>query len=220
MKKITLVTLSSLFVTTLLSANIAQAANAEQARPGHGGPERGAPARGRDPEARLQRQFERLDSSGDAELSYEEFTAKLESRVSRTFARKDSDDDGLLSFEEATTNRRGERPDLSGIAQDIVDCVADLASEEGSLIIVPDVERFASPETKFDEVDSNDDDFIDTDEALAAAALKAENAFSQMDADEDGFVSFEEFSTGKAQQKATRAAIKECIETIDSEEIL
>lgn len=168
-------------------------------------------------EERLQLRFDRLDSSGDAVINLDEYTANTDTKAERRFNRKDADSDGLLSLEEATTTRRGTAPDFSDIAEEIVECVTDAAASN-ELIIVPDATRFQSPADKFAAADSNSDGSIDLEEAQANALAKATEAFNNMDSDSDTFVSFEEFSSANESRRATKEAIRDCIEELTDED--
>ncbi|MBE1299348.1 MAG: hypothetical protein GJ680_05505 [Alteromonadaceae bacterium] len=174
----------------------------------------------RDGEQRAEQRFNNLDTNGDAVLSLDEFTANVAENTERRFTRKDSDEDGLLSLEEATTRRNGEAAaDYSDIAEDIIACVADLAAEDDS-IVVPDADKFQSPEDRFNAVDTSGDGFIDLEEAQASALSKKTDAFDSIDADEDGLITFEEVQAAGESRKATRQAVRECIEELEEEDIV
>lgn len=171
-------------------------------------------------ERSAERAFERLDSSEDGLITLDEFTAKTEARTERRFNRKDTDDDGFISLEEATTNRRGEeRADYSDIADEIVTCVTELADEDNT-IVVPDADKFSSPEDRFNAVDTSGDGVLSLEEVQTNAMDKATSAFDTMDADASGDVTLEEFEAAATSRRATRKAIRSCIEDLESEDIV
>ncbi len=203
--------IGSLVVASLLASTAVSAQEGPRGKRGGGNG---------DPQAHAERKFERLDTSGDAVISLDEFTANTDERAERRFNRKDADDDGFLTLEEATTGRRGRTaPDHSDIAEDIVACVAELAAEDDS-IVVPDADRFQSPEDKFNSVDTSGDGMIDLAEAQAAALDKATSAHAAMDTDEDGGVTLEEFMAAGESRRATRSAVRECIDELTSDDIV
>ncbi|BDX05689.1 EF-hand domain-containing protein [Planctobacterium marinum] len=167
----------------------------------------------------LEQRFQSLDSSGDEVLSLDEFTANTSERAENKFNRKDTDEDGFLSFEEATTNRRGEATDHSEIAQDIVDCVAAL-TEDNDTIIVPETSDFSSPEERFNAVDTSGDGLLSLEEVQDNALNKVSSAFESMDTDASGDVSYEEFESHNQQRKATRQAIRNCINELENDSVV
>ncbi len=178
-----------------------------------------AHARGPANSDRLQAHFDRIDTSGDSFIDATEWSAKASARAEKMFDRKDADDDGFLTLEEATTTRRGEARDLSEIADDIVQCVADLKEETGNDdITVPDADAFLSPEEKFNNADTSGDDVLDLTEVLVKADEKSVTSFANMDTDSDALISFEEFSAAKTSRHATRRAVKSCINELTNED--
>lgn len=156
--------------------------------------------------------FARLDSNQDGELSLSELTDAGLTKAEKKFNRKDTNDDGVLSLEEFTANARGGGVDLSAIADEIVECVADLKEETGNDdIIVPNVDVFTSKEDKFNAMDTSGDGVVDLTEFQAAKASTISNAFTMMDTDESMTVSLEEFIAFKKSHYATRRAVRQCI---------
>jgi Ca2+-binding EF-hand superfamily protein len=205
-KKSAIATVVGTVLASVLAASVAQA---QESRGPRGGGERSA-----------ERLFERLDSSEDGVVTLDEFTAKTETRAERRFNRKDADDDGFISLEEATTNRRGEaREDLSDLADDIIACVTDLAAEDDN-IVVPDADNFASPEERFNAVDTSGDGVLSLEEVQASAMDKATAAFDNMDSDASGDVTLEEFQAAGEKRRATRQAIRSCIEELDTDDVI
>lgn len=218
-KKSVVATLVGTVLASVVMTSVAQAQEGPGKRRANGGERNnnGAVAE-RVAERRATRAFNRIDTSDDSLITLDEFTAKVDTRAERSFNRKDADEDGLLSLEEATTNRRGQsRPDYSDIADEIVACVAELA-EEDETIIVPDADHFGSPQDRFDAVDTSADGFLSLEEVQAAALNKATTAFDTMDADASGDVTLEEFKAAGASRRATRQAVRSCIEELDTED--
>lgn len=204
-KKSVIATVVGTVLASVVMTSVAQAQEGPRKKRGGG-------------ERSVERVFNRLDVSGDSLVTLDEFTAKTETRAERGFNRKDADEDGLLSLEEATTNRRGQtRPDYSDIADDIVACVAELAEEDDS-IVVPDADSFASPEERFNAADTSGDGSLSLEEVQASALDKATNAFNNMDADSSGDVSLEEFQAAGESRRATRQAVRSCIEELEAED--
>lgn len=183
--------------------------------------DKGGKERGKKPD-RKQRSamvFKRLDTNKDNVLELDEFTLPSSTKAEKRFTRKDADEDGLLTFEEATSGR--EQKDFSDIAEEIVQCVADLKAETGNEdIVVPDAERFMSPQNRFSTIDTSGDELLDLAEVQANAAEKAAKAFEKMDADADLLVTIEEFKANKKGHMQTRRAVKSCVEELTADEPL
>ncbi|PCI61711.1 MAG: hypothetical protein COB35_05685 [Gammaproteobacteria bacterium] len=164
--------------------------------------------------------FERLDTNEDGVLSLDEMTAPVPTKAEKLFNFKDKDDDGLLTLAEFIQNRRGERLDLSDVADEIVQCVSDLKAEtENEDIIVPDADHFMSPTDKFAQLDTSVDGFIDLAELETSKLTKVTEMFSTMDSDENGEVTKDEYKTTLKSFWATKRAIRQCVsEIIDDEE--
>ena len=161
--------------------------------------------------------FTRLDADASGSLTLDELTGPAATKAENKFNRKDTDEDGLLTFEEATSGR--EVSDYSDIAEDIATCVADIKEETGDeSIVVPDADNYMSPQDKFDAKDTSGDGVIDLSEMLAAAEEKATDAFNNLDSDASGDVSEEEFTASKESRRATRSAIRTCIDELTAEE--
>ncbi|UAA39988.1 hypothetical protein KIH87_06455 [Paraneptunicella aestuarii] len=196
--------LAALTVTTLIAAPIVHAKGR-----GHGGHHG----------ANTEFAFSRLDTSGDGNVDSSELTAQALARAENMFNRKDANDDGFLSLEEATTGRRGEAPDHSDIAADIIQCVTDLKAETGNdNIIIPDADLFQSPEDRFSAADTSGDGVLDLTEVQAKATEKATEGFALMDADSDGLVTLEEFTAHREVMHETHNAVRHCIHELTSAE--
>jgi hypothetical protein len=170
-----------------------------------------------DPARKAVKQFNRLDTNDDEQLALEELSTSIQSKAENKLINKDSDEDGFLSFEEASTDQT----DLSGIADEIVQCVTDTKTESGNEnIIVPETEKFLSPQDKFSNADTSGDSLLDLAELQAAASEKVSHTFVTMDIDENALISLDEFLAYKQQRQATRRATKSCVdELLDDEEI-
>lgn len=161
--------------------------------------------------------FTRLDTDLSGTLTVEELTAPAATKAENKFSRKDADADGFMTFEEATAGR--EPVDYSDIAEDIATCVAEVKEETGDeSIVVPDAANYQSPQEKFDAKDTSGDGLVDLAEMQAAAEASATEKFNNLDSDANGDVSLEEFTAAKESRKATRRAIKSCIDELTAEE--
>jgi hypothetical protein len=162
-------------------------------------------------------QFVRLDTSGDGFLQFDEMLLPALNKAETKFNRKDVDQDGFLTFTEASNGR--EPRDLSAIAAEIVQCVADLKADTGNeLIVVPDANQFTSPEQKFANVDTSGDELLELAEVQAAVESKIVKAFSAMESDGDGQISLAEFKAIKQIRHATHRAIKTCVDEIQADD--
>ncbi len=204
-KRFNIALLASLVATTVAVIPQVSAAQDANARGGHRG---GA-----------DKMFARLDTNADGELSLTELTDPAAAKAEKKLSRKDTDEDGALSLTEFQQNRHGNVVDLSAIADEIVQCVADLKAETGDdNIVVPSADSFMSSEARFAAIDSDEDGGIDLAELEDAMLSNATDAFTAMDADEGGAVSNDEFTAHKATRKATKKAIRLCVEDINDAE--
>ncbi|NQZ07149.1 MAG: hypothetical protein HRT35_08305 [Algicola sp.] len=216
-KRLNIAVLAGLVATTaVLSVPQAMADDRADRGPRGGGHHGGQ--KGGNGEARLAKMFARLDVNEDGVLSLTELTDPTAAKAAKILARKDADEDGVLSLEEMQRNRHGNAVDLSAIADEIVACVTDLAAEAGNEgIVVPTAADFKSSEDRFNEVDTSGDGSIDLAELEAAGLAKANNAFDRMDADEDGSVTAEEFGAAHKSRRATKKAIRQCVQEINDD---
>ncbi len=165
--------------------------------------------------------FERIDTNQDGQLSLDELTAPALSKVEKRLTNKDIDEDGFLSFEEFQQTRNGTMTDLSDIADEIVQCVSDIKTETANDdITVPSTDKFMSPADKFSAIDTSADNLISLEELQAKVTDKVAAAFLIMDQDADGFVSEAEFDAAKAKNRATKSAIRQCVDELSSDEIV
>jgi Ca2+-binding EF-hand superfamily protein len=182
------------------------------------GGKRGGPKGDRGGEQRLAKMFERMDENSDGVLTLAEMTAKVDAKAEKMLSKKDADEDGVLSLEEFSTNKRGEVRDLSDIADEIVQCVADLKEESGNADIqVPTADSFKSPQARFDGLDSSADGALDLAELQAGGLAKASDRFAKTDADENGEVTIEEFGAAHKAHRATKRAVRQCVHEINDD---
>lgn len=205
-------------ISGLVAAALSTPAMAD--RGGRGGGERPSGDRG-DRGNRIEKVFTRIDANEDSVISLVEMTDPIPAKAEKKLARKDKDEDGVLSAEELQKNRHGDAPDLSAIADEIVQCVSDIKETTGDAdIVVPSADSFVSAEDRFDAIDTSDDGFVDLAELTAAMEGKANDKFTNMDADESGDVTLEEFTAAHKSHRATKKAIRECVrELTDDEEV-
>jgi Ca2+-binding EF-hand superfamily protein len=185
--------------------------NGNQDHQGNGG------MNGRD---RAIRMFERLDANDDGVLSLDEMTSPVPAKAEKMLNHKDTDEDGLLSLDEWQHGRRGAQMDLSDIADEIVQCVADIKEETGNeFIVVPNADDYKSPAERFADIDTSGDGFIDLAELETHKLAKVTDVFMTMDSDENGEVTVEEYKKVLKEHRATRRAVRKCVnELIDEEE--
>lgn len=166
--------------------------------------------------ARGTAMFERLDTNDDQVLDLNELLTPALAKAEKRFERKDADDDGFLTFSEVTGDR--DPVDLSAYADEIVQCVADLKADTGNEnIMVPDAGKFISPQDKFNNTDTSGDGVLDLAEVQAMKTTKVTAGFATMDGDSNGQVTLEEFTAHKQAKKATRRAVKSCIDDVTAE---
>lgn len=197
-------------VATLVAAAMAIPSAMADDRGGRGG-KGGKGGKGQ----RIEKMFERIDANQDGVLSLTEMTDPVAEKAAKKLARKDADEDGFLTAEELQSNRHGNTVDLSAIAAEIVQCVTDLkAQTQDDNITVPDAASFVSAEARFDALDSSDDGLVDLAELEAGGLVKANDAFTNMDADADGSVTKDEFVAAHQSRRATKKAIRQCVQEL------
>ncbi len=168
-------------------------------------------ARNLDPEAKVERIFNKLDTDGSGIITLSEWTAKPAEKAAQMFARADSDDDGLISLEEfldrGSDRRRGRpgRPDFDEIDRDELRACVEAATGE----TLP--ER-PEPEARFDAIDTSDDGFIDLDELTAAKVAGATEKFERIDTDDDAGVSMEEMLAALEAKQDRREIRRACVD--------
>jgi hypothetical protein len=160
--------------------------------------------------------FNRLDADGDGLFSLDEMLTPALNRAENGVIKKDSDADSFLTFDEWTGDK--ERVDLSIIADEIVQCVADIKTETGNdNIVVPEPSLFLSTLDKFDNADTSGDGVLDLSEVQAAVSSKVETRFSHMDINLSGDVTLDEFTDHKKRYHSSRRAVKSCIDELSEE---
>jgi len=165
--------------------------------------------------------FSRIDVNQDGQLSLDEMTAPSLSKAEKKLTKKDSDEDGFISFEEFQQTRSGTATDLSDIADDIVQCVADIKADTGNDdITIPSADKFMSPADKFASIDTSADSLISLEELQEKIITKVAASFLIMDQDADSFVSEDEFNTAKAKHKASKDAIRQCVDELSADDIV
>lgn len=165
--------------------------------------------------------FQALDVNQDSLLSLNEMLTPALARAETRLTTKDTDEDGVISFEEFIATKDGTKTDLSDIADEIVQCVADLKAEtENENIEVPSPDQFMSLDDKFAELDTSGDGFIDLTELQDRVTEKVNDKFTMKDVDQDGFLDMGEFNKRNSSKGATRRAIRHCIAEITSDDII
>ncbi|NTS75798.1 EF-hand domain-containing protein [Catenovulum sp. SM1970] len=165
--------------------------------------------------------FERLDTNLSESLTLDELTVNVATKAQSRLEKLDSDENGSLSLNEYLASRRAQT-DLSSYAADIVACVqAEKDATGDTNIQVPDSSKFASPEDKFDAIDTDDSTELSIEEITAALTNHATEKFDAMDTDDSNEVSLGEFSSAAEVKKATKPVIKACIDSLvdDSEPV-
>lgn len=196
---------SKTWITLTLAAVavFAVAADAVAGQRGHGGGK--------------QTRFERLDVSGDGYLDVSELQAPAIRKAGRKFDRKDTDDSGFLSLEEYSTGRHSR--DFSGMADEIVACVAELKEDTGEdRIRVPDADRFRSPAERFADVDEDGDEMLSLDEVEAAVSAGVEAGFAAADTSGDSLLTQDEYRAHRVSTRITHRAVRACVIEIQSED--
>ncbi|MCV2883788.1 hypothetical protein OE749_03605 [Aestuariibacter sp. AA17] len=164
----------------------------------------------------VEKMLARLDIDQSGTLTLDEMLTGASDKAARKFERKDANADGSLTFEEASSGR--ERPDLSDIAEDIAACVADIKDETGDEnIVVPDFSSRLTAEERFDTIDANDDNLIDLSEATSHAESRATDKFNALDTDLNGEVSEDELTAHADSRRATRQAVRNCVDSLSDD---
>ena len=153
---------------------------------------------------KVARIFKALDTNEDEIITLDEFLSKLLAKSEKQFDRIDIDDDGLISFDEflAVHDGKDDHPDID------VEALRACIAERVDFVLPDPVDRG----TRFEELDSNNDGFIDFDEFVAAKTEQATNRFNAVDADADGGITKKELYNALKQQQARKAIRRECVE--------
>ena len=160
--------------------------------------------RAANPESKVERIFDKLDSDENGIITLDEFVTITLEKASHQFNRIDTDDDDLISLDEFLAVHH-ERPDDSEI--DVEEPAACIEQSIGTEIAeVPD------RETRFNEIDANADGFIDLDEFVAAKTNSATLRFNVIDEDADGGITPEELLAALTLQQEQRDVRRACVE--------
>lgn len=165
--------------------------------PRHDGPRGRGPRGTGDPEILI----ERLDTSGDGLVDFDEFLDERLARVDTHFERRDADDDGQLSEEEAARpRRRGREPEATD-RELVLECVRETVADwEGPFEV----------EDRFDNIDLDGDGYISLAELSTSLEVRARVLFDRIDADGDGLISLEEVEAHLEEQINLRRIIRAC----------
>jgi len=151
---------------------------------------------------KVARIFNAMDTDGSDTITLDEWLVKTTAKAERQFDRIDSDDDSLISLEEFQAIGPDRNDDIDRDA--VRACVADATGD--------DVPERPARDTAFDEIDTNDDGFIDLDEFLAVKTEGATNRFNHIDADGDGAITKQELAKALMQHREHRRAVRDCVE--------
>ncbi|WP_042146246.1 MULTISPECIES: EF-hand domain-containing protein [unclassified Pseudoalteromonas] len=166
-----------------------------------------------------EQKFNRIDVDQSGEITLAEMTDPATVKAEKKLTRKDTDQDSVLSLEEFSQGRHGNAIDLSVIADEIVLCVSDLKAETGDdNIIVPSADNFVSKEEKFNTIDADANGTIDLSELQTAMETKATSVFEIMDTDDSSSVNLDEFTAASESNKATKKAIRQCVQELTDED--
>ncbi|RRS08225.1 EF-hand domain-containing protein [Pseudoalteromonas sp. J010] len=158
--------------------------------------------------------FSKLDLDQSGTLILDELQGNEQTKAEKKLVRADLDGNASIDLTEYLSKQRHSH-DLSTYATEIVQCVQALKdADEASLIVVPSSDKFASPEEKFAQLDSDDSGAISVDEIAQTLATRQEIRFAEMDSDNSNDVTLEEFIQNGERKQATRAAVKECIDSL------
>ncbi|BBN81018.1 hypothetical protein PA25_10030 [Pseudoalteromonas sp. A25] len=158
--------------------------------------------------------FAKLDADQSNTITIDELLANVDAKAQKKLDRADTNTSSEIELDEYLSKKR-HSIDLSEFASDIVQCVQDTKDATGnSNIIVPDVTKFAAPETKFAQLDTDNSGGISLAEITAALTSHETDVFSMMDADSSGDITLEEFIQQGERKRATKDTVKACIESI------
>ena len=153
------------------------------------------------PRLKTKRIFKVLDSDENRIITLDEFLAKPLAKASLQFDCIDSDDDGLISLEEFLA-AHGRTDDIDTDA--VRACIAE--RQETDLPERPD------RESRFAEIDTNGDGFIDLGEFETAKVSGATDRFNRIDSDADGGITPQELFAALISHHQHRKVRRECIE--------
>lgn len=158
--------------------------------------------------------FTRIDADTSGALTLDEMLANIDTRAQKKLNRADTDVSSEIELTEFLAKKR-HQTDLSAYAADIVECVQDAQDESGDTnIVVPTADKFASPETKFADLDTDLSGGLSLSEITTAITTHKTDAFNDMDTNNSNDVTVEEFTAYFESRKATRIAVKACIDEL------
>ncbi|MBD1582941.1 EF-hand domain-containing protein [Pseudoalteromonas sp. S16_S37] len=158
--------------------------------------------------------FAKIDADQSNTITINELLANIDAKAQKKLQRADTNTSSEIELDEYL-NKKRHHLDLSEFASEIVLCVQDTKDATGnSNIMVPDITKFAAPETKFASLDTDNSGGISLAEITAALTAHETDVFSIMDANSSGDVTLEEFIQHGDRKRATKEAVKACIESI------
>ncbi|MBO6556595.1 MAG: EF-hand domain-containing protein [Pseudomonadales bacterium] len=164
-------------------------------------------------EEKTERIMNVLDTDESGTITLDEWLVKSTERAERRFERIDTDDDALISLEEFLAVHSGDtnHPEIDRDA--VRACVADATGE--------DIPERPDRETRFNEIDTNDDGFVDLDEMVISVTSGATDKFNRIDVDADGAITEEELIAALEDQSEIREIRRDCVEEQrETEELL
>lgn len=155
--------------------------------------------------------FARIDVDESTTITLDELLANIDSRAQKKLDKADTDTNSEIELSEFLAKKRNQT-DLSTYAAAIVQCVQDAKDASGdNSITVPDVDKFASPEDKFSALDTDVNGGLSLSEITSAMTTHRTDTFTAMDSDTSSDVTLDEFTVYFEGKKATRMAVKTCI---------
>ncbi|MFT7686718.1 MAG: Ca2+-binding EF-hand superfamily protein [Candidatus Azotimanducaceae bacterium] len=171
----------------------------------------------RDPSARAERVFNKLDTDHNGIVTLDEYLAKSLAKAAKQFSRIDVDDDELVSLDEFLAIHHGGDGDYTIDRDALRVCIienSDLTEDDLLLTGRPD------GSARFLEIDENADGFIELAEFEFAKTSKATDKFNRIDANGDGGISLEELLAIIESKNAIRSVRRDCVQAQNDEDDL